>query len=135
METTKLTLEHLSVYLPYGLKVKCNITKIFKSDRLLQIDGLQSIDGINLISLTESIKRYDVMLFKPILKPLSYYTEALIKTVGISTSQKQDICALANKNINISHLEFRTIIFMAKEHIDMFNLIPAGLAINYFETI
>jgi len=131
METTKLTLEHLSVYFPYGLKVKCKMHKIFKSDRILEVDGIQSIDGINLISLTESIKRYDVMLFKPVLKPLSYF-EDIQEHPELDWYDIVSLRRLSRGNVKLNDVPYYMIAIMAKEHFDFFNLIPAGLAINYF---
>ena len=123
METTKLTLEHLSVYLPYGLK---SLT-YFDNIKLVK-----EIDCNNVMGFVNGDTKH-----KPILKPLSYYKRDFVGKVDerIPRMELSEIYHLANNNVKLKQLSFSAIMIMAKEHIDMFNLIPAGLAINYFETI
>ena len=42
---------------------------------------------------------------------------------------------LSRGNIKLNYVPYYMIAIMAKEHFDIFGLIDAGLAINYFETI
>jgi hypothetical protein len=122
----KLELEHLSAYLPYGLKVKheCNIIMLMTCERK-QGDFL-SIESV--------IHGYG----KPILRPLSDLqnkdldlwidfgieideanTHYLIESLVKGTFYAKDI-----------HFAFRVREALFKMHLDVFGLIDKGLAID-----
>jgi len=140
METTKLTLEHLSVYLPYGLKCKTKdgilqLTQICTKGRFKYwFDRLDSNIYFNDKMMGLVSKSFLGSQIKPILKPLSYF-EDMQEHPELDWYDIVSLRRLSRGNVKLNNIPYHMIAIMAKEHIDMFNLIPAGLAINYFETI
>ena len=117
MQTTKLTLEHLSIYLPYGLMLQTE-------DRM----GHKYRYRFYLNNDDEFVERIESGDLKPILKPLTTEIEA-------PHYIRDEISHLANKHMHLSALSFATIQAMGKNHLDIFSLIEKDLAINYFDTI
>lgn len=128
MQTTKLTLEHLSVYLPYSLQVIIDndgIPRTIYSICETSIETQPSKRGFKHATIGEWC---GVIGFKPILKALTTEIEA-------PQYIRDEISHLANKHMHLSAVSFATIQEMAKNHLDMFSLIDKDLAINYFYTI
>lgn len=121
-EQKDLLLKDLCARLPYG--VMCNIG--LKYPLQLQQIFVDRLDGI-LLDFYEDGNDYQVYLseVKPYLFPLSSMTE----------EQKEEYCSLQQKviynskgPINSDVMEY--INWCYKNHIDMNNLIPMGLAID-----
>ena len=108
----KLELKHLAPYLPYELKGK---------------DIQEGFDGIREMN----IKTIDYFLHnvKPILRPLSDLTNGkYYKCLEVLYSEEK-IKRILNEHW--CHWEYKVLILCFEEHIDVFGLIPKGLAISY----
>jgi len=76
---------------------------------------------------------YGTEKFKLILHPLSGLTNInspLMNSINSDIPIQCEICDLANSMIGYWQCSYDTIEVMAEHHIDFFNLIPAGLAID-----
>ena len=135
METTKLTLEHLSVYLPYGLKIQ--IKDCYGIDFEF-LTSLQRKDGFDIAQISNTdyylCDEENDFSIKPILKSLSYF-ETIDEHPELSWQDIVSLRRLSRGNVILNNIPYHMIAIMAKEHFDVFGLIDAGLAINYFETI
>lgn len=112
-----IPLEQLSVYLPYGLKMKA----AHPSRRLKDIEILSTM---NYYTLVHVLKR------KPLLHPLSKFKDInseAMNNQGVDFDRIW-INELANGWAGISIISYGVIQLMAKNHIDMFGLIDKGLA-------
>jgi len=120
---TKLTLEHLAPYLPYGLKLKISVMNgLGAINRNFELDCGHDFN----LHLSQGN-------IKPILKPLSDFEDInspAMNDLNTDITIMIEICELANKHRNVSSCGFETVLEMARAHIDFRNLIPAGLAIN-----
>jgi len=122
----KLELKHLAPYLPYGLKCQLSKHQIkYGETHSLVVNGL-SIDDSGEVNI-EFLHNDDLMFsntinpVKPILRPLADLTK-----LGSNETWWRDKIALGIT----SHLNYSEIEELLKEHYDVFNLIPAGLAID-----
>jgi len=110
MENT-LTLEHVSAYLPYGLKIK---TK----------KGIETLERVSL--------KNQIYNFKPILRPLSDLTKE-IEHNGVKFVTKDFIHYTYPSEmigLNPATWSYRVLIKLFELHFDIFNLIPQNLAID-----
>jgi len=110
-----LTLEHLSFYLPYRVKVS-------------RIHILHHGNGIGSISHVLTSDKYKLRLH-----PLSNYKDINSRAsmkLACDLDTLWDISELANQKQSVSSLDFGTAQFCAQQHIDIFNLIPDGLAVD-----
>jgi len=120
-----LELKYLAPYLPYNLKLtKEDWGKVGELVPFIKNDlkGLQ-------IEIDYALNTKA----KPILRPLSDYLEDdsdAINTLGCDLSDQWMISELANKRTSLHNLNYSTILVMLEYHIDMFDLIPQGLAID-----
>jgi hypothetical protein len=122
----KLELKHITHYLPYGL----NGVADFLPDTIFIVDGIllqrEIIKGFikegNNVPMGCSFKE-----FKPILRPLSDYEKFEQIVAEMTCYEMGMIDENANHSKMISYL---TVELMFKYHIDVFNLIPQGLAID-----
>lgn len=139
MET--LTLEHLSAYLPYGLK------GISKEENL----GIETVKGFQIQSVSiELITDFDylqILDFKPILYPLSSLTNEQIVDLGLifreidphNATLKDKIFAIEDARSWLTG-GMKPVMSLgqcqkAMNHLysikaDIFNLIPKGLAVD-----
>ena len=74
----KLTIEHLSPYLPYGLKIKHN-----KTNDIFVIDGVLSFSDRIVCSELGKLNEIDLPLVKPILRPLSFLSDSELINIGL----------------------------------------------------
>lgn len=118
----KLEIEHLSPYLPYGLKV------IWKTDARYNVENLTA-------ELT--IADYDFLInkrkAKPILRPLSDYQDILLgrfKETNWDMHNDIEIVDFANKDIGLHGLSYGSYKCLISDHADVFDLISEGLAID-----
>ena len=119
----KLELTHLAHYLPYGL--------------IMEYNGNENAEiKVALINLTDrfySIPTAILSNFKPILRPLSDYSDLsgnAMNDLNCDVSNQITINEYATGYIGIGQVDYETILIMAENHIDMFKLIPNNLAID-----
>lgn len=112
----KLELKNLAPYLPYGLKIKSMNDIVYT---MCDKGGLSNLAIADLIDNPE--------LYTPILRPLSDYEKFEQIVAEMTCYEMGMIDENANHSKMISYL---TVELMFKYHIDVFNLIPQGLAID-----
>ncbi len=120
----KLTLEQLAVYLPCGLKL-CENTGKTKQYTMATNNSNDEIE----LSLVYEIHK----CYFPIVKPLSDYkdvTGEAMSELNIDVSDTIEIYDFACGHIGINQVTYGVVQIMAEHHIDMFNWISDGLAIN-----
>ena len=133
----ELTIKELAPYLPYELEVKgkmedvIGIWKMSASDSIIDIP-IGAIDGVHL---------------KPLLRPLSSLTKEIehngykgsliekIKDIALSGQIAEELWpklhwAITNPDSNKMNLPYWVCEILFENHIDVFNLIPSGLAIE-----
>lgn len=128
----KLELKHLAPYLPYGLKF---LTVFDKQTPKL----LTGICG-NIIYYEDHEKWIAIDAIKPILRPLSdlednhCYVDQMEEDVNHSISYHNGLFSdLTADDFDIKWLPQVSFNWLVKNHFDVFDLIPAGLAISYKE--
>lgn len=126
----KLELKHLAPYLPYGLKAKFQ-AKNKKTCRKYVIGT------ISVMYSDCSICCYDTVNatpdnFKPILRPLSDYADInsdAMNSLNCDMSEQINLNEFAIGYICLGSLYQSTYDLCLKNHIDVFGLIPQGLAL------
>ena len=139
----QLTLEHLAPYLPYGLKgvsIKENL-------------GIETVKGFsiygrdNTVCLSTNVDDIDLVLFKPILIPLSDLTKEIevngekfvpmdkIKLLcndeSFSVNQKAEVVMYLDGSWERpNNWTYELMVLLFQWHFDIFNLIPQNLAID-----
>ena len=125
----ELTIEHLAAYLPYGLKIIWNDSKdIYGITYENEADYQKKMYPLSTLIFT--MGRRGDLEWKPILLPLSelsYFTNGL-KHIGYKI-EKDDIENIIS-DIKQGKAEYDIMQMCFKEHIDVFSLIPANLAID-----
>jgi len=116
----KLEIKHLAPYLPYGLELQ--------GDKVYTIDPLEMAYGYRNNIRYISIKAAFEDTLKPILRPLSDLTKkvhaGLVQLpISIESLDYFIKTPLASPYILVAD-------YLLKEHYDVFNLIPEGLAID-----
>jgi len=134
----KLELKHLAPYLPYGLGVNLNRNNgMFKASHVnLHYVSIHFNSAVNETYFKYKNVTYGLYDCKPILRPLSDYVdinETGYTDLNCDLMDQLIINELANKTIPLSLIPFGVIQIMSEHHIDFFNLIPDGLAINKLE--
>lgn len=117
----KLTAEHLSIYLAYGLEVIGKKHSEIWSLEQLSINDTCKLGGSSYYS--------DIYDFKPILRTRQSITPEELETFSICFRMWYD-----KPDFDYNLMVFSDIVKMAKLHIDTFGLIESGLAV-YKETI
>jgi hypothetical protein len=112
----KLEIKHLAGYLPYDLKVS-------DIDTLNYGTGIGGIDHI----LTTKNEKYKPRLI-PLQKCYSWSSEMM--AIKIDYPDKKKLERIAKGKIKLEDLPYRIIQICFKNHIDIFNLIPQGLAVE-----
>jgi hypothetical protein len=113
----KLDIKHLAAYLPYNLKVS-------DIDTLNYGTGIGGIDHI----LTTKNEKYKLRLiplskFKDINSPEMF-------ALNVDLHHQMELCDLANQQIGYWGISYRLAEICFANHIDIFNLIPQGLAVE-----
>jgi len=112
MSTLVIFLSNLAGYLPYGLKFKCdNPTNSFN-----EVDYYYPIDK-----------------FRPILIPLSRFKDInseLMSNLNLDVLSQIALSEFANQRVTLDLLPFGLVQECYRNHIDIFNLIPKGLAVE-----
>jgi len=116
---TKLTIEHLSCYLPYGVKLLITKRGDFNRPDYTEISDWTTSDIMQPFN-----KRYQVRSCKPILRPLSDLTNEYVDLSPYFTRPKL-IQAIQSKE-----LPYSTFLHLVKGKFDLFSLIQSGLAIS-----
>ena len=117
----KLQLEHLAPYLPYGLKFTDN----FGHTR--ELSGL-SIDGA---MWHQEEYNYNSRLSEtmPIFRPLSDLPNSEISDeFSEADYEYMETCQMFT-DFSCSRIEYGRVLLLFENHFDVFDLIPAGLAI------
>lgn len=117
-----LEIKHLAPYLPYGLKAQ-------------SVDGFGDNDyvgkNINLTPL--SIEKIDGVKWKPILHPLSDYSDInspKMIELNCDLHNQIEIYNLSNCHCGYWNCSYQSIKIMCENHIDFQGLIGKGLAID-----
>lgn len=131
----ELQLKHLAPYLPYGLKLVPNNYRSIAGGygyyhRELDIDALSNCNIDDL---------------KPILRPMSDLTKAMLREAGFDThidyltnelqndANDSRVDGNGKKLWRVESAPYEMVAFLFANHFDVFGLIPAGLAINLNE--
>ena len=118
----KLEFKHLAPYLPYGLTNK----RAFHTP--------QEIDGVvdNLVYFGNS--SLYLSQIEPILIPISFFGKMVIKNIkdylDCSHDQVMEVLKFMNNELKADELSYGTFNKLAAKHIDLFDLIPNGLAVE-----
>ena len=124
----KLELKHLAPYLPYELKIPNRNPLV--GTRILDSDIENSDEIVNIGACIR-------LQYKPILRPLSDLTPELLKE--LRDSENKDLLLwgvrgfegdLTSCNKYSYELTYHVLEWLYKNHIDVFGLIDAGLAID-----
>jgi len=121
-----LTLEHLSFYLPYELNFY-GASDIWTLHSL----GIEDICIFNGLR-TQTLSFDDCMSdYSPILHPLSNYKDINSPaSMELDTLSLLELNQLAKGKIELDNIYYATLKVCAQHHIDIFNLIPDGLAVD-----
>lgn len=122
----KLELKHLAPYLPYQLKLLVERQGKFNNEaNITQVEDwkMQDLDA-------PFSKRYRVVSCKPLLIPLS----ELKNTIEFMPSSLEDWADGKLKCV-ITDLPYCILVILFERHFDVFDLIPAGLALNKLDHI
>lgn len=122
MEPTELTLEHLLAYLEHEV-----LTTNSSKPELKRFYALNYMEGIGSISHLLRSQIYQMVLY-----PLSDYKDInseAMNELGWDMHTQIELSDLAHGFITVDDLHYSTFKYCCEEHIDIFNLIPAGLAI------
>ena len=131
----KLELKHIAPYLPYGLQIRDTTNDIdwtldAVKDALYTLRDNEHICIANFFS--ENMDKKEI-IHKPILRPLSDYKEVVCEKMGdlnIDILDQIRISEFANGERSLDEIFYSTYIIMLENHIDIFGLIDAGLAIS-----
>ena len=121
----KLELKHLAPYLPYKLK-----GNIFSDNKQWSLVGIKEETCLCQKSDYKNTINISILNFKPILRPLSDLDKKNEegKNIYFPSSNLKDVII---KGLDIkSHCYFSEIIYLLKNHFDVFGLIEKGLAID-----
>ena len=133
----KIELKHLAPYLPYGLKVQY----LELDENGMQEGGIANLQGLycddDIATFSDCMDYYfgqdnDVEI-KPILRPLSDYTDITSKSMSdldCDLTDQMDIQEFALKKMSLSSLLYSSFDVLTRNHVDIFGLIPEGLAID-----
>ena len=120
----KLELKHLSMYLPYKLKV-------------LRPDNKTILEVYGIIGNLICHKENDQLTYsgltgcKPILHPLSDLTpEYLMVDSNLDICDQIELSELMSQKMNFAHLRYGLAAHLFENHFDCFGLIESGLAID-----
>ena len=126
----QLTLKHLTPYLPFELLFAANgstyqmtIASAEKQDVYVEIQDDFVFLGHWAIENG----------LKPILRPLSDYTDITSKAMSdlnCDLTNQMDIQEFALKKMSLSSLLYSSFEVLTRNHVDIFGLIPEGLAID-----
>jgi len=141
----KIELKHLAPYLPYGLKVQYIGSLDDENKRIesgyIKIGEIANIGNIEIRYQSPIIwmdfKRgyfgISIDQIKPILRPLSDYTDITSKSMSdldCDLTDQMDIQEFALKKMSLSSLLYSSFDVLTRNHVDIFGLIPEGLAID-----
>jgi len=130
---SQLTLEHVSAYLPYKVKLLRSYNKEImllyglSGNGVIEAVDIEDNELCSLLVYKSDIGIDDDEKFKLILRPLSDLKED-VNYIGGRTPAF--VYHLFEREGNINHLPFDIIIDLLKYHYDIFNLIQDGLAID-----
>lgn len=117
----ELTIEHLAPYLPYGLKLQYIVRDILeKTGVMTRISHDKDLTHPTKIAIDNCDSEH-IWMFKPILRPMS----DLILPNHILGMGYIDF----NRSGDIGYT-LKQYSYLLKNHFDVFNLIPEGLAID-----
>ena len=126
----KLELKHLAPYLPYGLKAKFQSTNK-KTCRKYVIGTISAMYSDCSICCYDTVNATPDN-FKPILRPLSDYTDInsdTMNSLNCDMSDQIQISEFASKKISLSSVSAGAYDILISNHIDVFGLIDQGLAL------
>ena len=122
----KIEFQHLTPYLPFGLKIECQ-----KGSSDFCFKGLQ-----NNLSIF-NIEKIEGETWKPLLHPISNLdTEHILNDLGGKLSDNIFDFTIyfdsdnSNKDVAILQAPYPVIEWCLKHHYDVFGLIPSGLAVS-----
>jgi len=126
----ELELKHIAPYLPYGIKMYFE-----KSGRIELLTGIQlSIHSDHYtFNFTDKWIDPNIWNYKLILRPLSDYDNINLFAVidlNCDLTNQIELESYATNKIGLSDLSYLTVELCFQNHIDIFRLIDAGLAID-----
>ena len=118
----KLTIEHLSGYLPY--RVMMWNGKVARPLKRIHLNGVLQIGN--------DYPFISAMFNKPILIPLEkcYSWSSEMMAIKMDYPDKKKLERFAKGKIKLDDLPYDLVQICFKHHIDIFNLIPQGLAVE-----
>lgn len=131
MKKMKLELKHVAPYLPYNLMAKFPETnKKGCRSYVTGVIGALYSDGTMVCHDTVNASPNR---FMPMLLPLKYFEDInspAFQDVNCDLTHQIEINEVANKQRNYTSLSVGAFELCLKYHIDIFNLIPQGLAVS-----
>lgn len=118
----ELEIKHIAPYLPYGLKV------IKIKDNIKQSVYSASFRGVYFIDSRASLYRFSEI--KPILLPLERLNEFKVELALLGYQIDGNGMDNIIQDIKDGRAEYDIMQLCFEKHIDVFNLIPSGLAID-----
>ena len=126
----KLELKHIAPYLPYNLKAKFPETNK-KGCRSYVIGVIGALYSNCTIVCHETVNASPDR-FKPMLLPLKYFeniNSPAFQEINCDLTHQIEINEVANQQRNYTSLSVGAFELCLKNNIDIFNLIPNGLAV------
>lgn len=133
MTMEKLEPKYIISYLPYKLTA---LEKNIEGLKPIEVIGIMTESGYSnqpLIVGKIAGMEYYISQIKPILKPLTDYLDITGKPMNklnIDIGDQIVLSEYAGKRIGLSGLYYDVAEIMFKNHIDIFRLIPEGLAVD-----
>lgn len=101
---------------------------------LIKEIGIYQMNTVYLVGIkTKGLKKFYNGGFFPILRPLSDYTDITSKAMSdldCDLTNQMDIQEFALKKMSLSSLLYSSFEVLTRNHVDIFGLIPEGLAID-----
>jgi hypothetical protein len=134
MSQEELTLEHLSAYLPYGLKAKMSLC--FDQQTIVEIVGL-SFEFVELTGIRKTVsEHFELSDIKPILRPLSDLTKEIehneekFVPMDVLYDDFRETDLLHFNPKNMFNQSYNLVQKLLEWHFDVFGLIDKGLAVS-----
>ncbi len=122
----KLTLEQLSVYLPYKVKAKLKIVNVTNC-RSYVIGTIGEIADNCKITCYDTVNSYPDK-FKLLLRPMSALDDKVLSDINCDLSDQIKMAEFRDKQISLYDMPYGAVKILLKRHFDVFNLIEKGLA-------
>jgi hypothetical protein len=122
----KLTLEQLSVYLPYKVKAKLKIVNVTNC-RSYVIGTIGEIADNCKITCYDTVNSYPDK-FKLLLRPMSALDDKALSEINYDLSYQIIMAEIRDKQLGYWNAPYGVIQALLEHHYDIFGLIKKGLA-------